>query len=67
MFQRPDQAAYQHIQDKLIEAAKEKLSGTALSVSEIAFLPGFEHSQSFSRLFKLKTNFTPIEYRGTLN
>ncbi len=60
-------SAQQHIHDKLIEAAKEKLSGTALSVSEIAFLLGFEHSQSFSRLFKSKTNFTPLEYRGTLN
>lgn len=27
----------------------------------------FELSQSFSRLFKLKTNFTPSEYRSTLN
>lgn len=65
--QHTGRSAQQHIHDKLIEAAKEKLSGTALSVSEIAFLLGFEHSQSFSRLFKLKTNVTPSEYRGTLN
>lgn len=65
--QHTGRSAQQHIHDKLIEAAKEKLSGTALSVSEIAFLLGFEHSQSFSRLFKLKTSFTPSEYRGTLN
>jgi AraC-like DNA-binding protein len=36
-------------------------------VSEIAFLLGFEHLQSFSRLIKLKSNVTPSEYRGTLN
>jgi len=59
-------SAQQHLQDKVIEAAKEKVSGTVLSLSEIAFLIGFEHSQSFSRLFKLKTNFTPSEYRATL-
>lgn len=65
--QHTGRSAQQHIHDKLIEAAKEKLSGTALSVSEIAFLLGFEHPQSFSRLFKLKTSCTPSEYRGTLN
>ena len=60
-------SAQQHIHEKMIEAAKEKLSGTALSVSEIAYQLGFEHPQSFSRLFKSKTNFTPSSYRATLN
>ncbi|PTS88966.1 AraC family transcriptional regulator, partial [Flavobacterium sp. HMWF030] len=36
----------QHIHEKLIEKAKEKLSTTELSVSEIAYELGFEHSQS---------------------
>ena len=65
--QHTGRSAQQHIHDMLIEVAKEKLSGTAMSVSEIAFLLGFEHPQSLSRLFKLKTNFTPSEYRATLN
>ena len=65
--QHTGRSAQQHIHDKLIEAAKEKLSGTTLSVSEIAFQLGFEHSQSLSRLFKLKTNLTPSEYRAALN
>jgi len=65
--QHTGRSAQQHVQDKLIEAAKEELSGTALSVSEIAFLLGFEHSQSFSRVFKLKTSFTPLAYRDSLN
>lgn len=65
--QHTGRSAQQHIHDKLIDAAKEKLSGTALSISEIAFLLGFEHPQSLSRLFKLKTNVTPSEYRATLN
>ncbi|WP_343632771.1 helix-turn-helix transcriptional regulator [Fluviicola sp.] len=58
------QTTQQHIHGKLIEAAKEKLSTTQLSVSEIAFELGFEHSQSFNRLFKSKTGITPLEYRS---
>ena len=57
----------QHIHEKLIEQAKEKLSTTSLSVSEIAFALGFEHSQSFSTLFKKKTSLSPIEFRRQFN
>jgi AraC family transcriptional regulator, transcriptional activator of pobA len=53
----------QHLHDKLIEVAKEKLSTTNLSVSEIAYELGFEHLQSFSKLFKTKTNLSPLEFR----
>jgi len=61
------QSTQQHIHDKLIEKAKEKLSTTDLSVSEIAYELGFEHSQSFSKLFKSKTNFSPLEFRHSFN
>ncbi|HVS92132.1 MAG TPA: AraC family transcriptional regulator [Mucilaginibacter sp.] len=57
----------QHIHQKLIEKAKEKLSTTALTVSEIAYGLGFEHPQSFSKLFKTKTNFSPLEFRQSFN
>lgn len=53
--------------EKLIVKAKEKLSTTNLSVSEIAYAPGFEHAQSFSTLFKKKTNLSPLEFRQALN
>ncbi|GEN75310.1 AraC family transcriptional regulator [Chryseobacterium hagamense] len=53
----------QYIQNTVIEKAKEKLSSTKLSVSEIAYELGFEHSQSFSKLFKTKTNVSPLEFR----
>lgn len=53
----------QHIQHKLVDYAKERLSTTALSVSEIAYELGFEHPQSFSKLFKKKTGLTPLEFR----
>ena len=57
----------QHIHDKLIEKAKEKLSTTDLSISEIAYELGFEHPQSFSKLFKTKTNQSPMEFRLSFN
>ncbi|ABG59255.1 helix-turn-helix domain-containing protein [Cytophaga hutchinsonii] len=57
----------QLIHEKLIEKAKEKLSTTNRSVSEIAFELGFEHSQSFSKLFKTKTNQSPLEFRQSFN
>ena len=61
------QSTQQHIHDKLIEKAKEKLSTTDLSVGEIAYQLGFEHSQSFSKLFKSKTNLSPLEFRQSFN
>jgi AraC family transcriptional regulator, transcriptional activator of pobA len=57
----------QHIHEKLIEKAKEKLSTTELSVSEIAYSLGFEHAQSFSKLFKSKTDQSPLEFRAAFN
>ena len=61
------QSTQQHIHDKLIEKAKEKLSTTSASVSEIAYDLGFEHPQSFSKLFKTKTNLSPLEFRHSFN
>lgn len=57
----------QHIQQKLIEKAKKKLSTTNLSISEIAYDLGFEHVQSFSKLFKTKTKQSPSEFREMYN
>lgn len=61
------QSTQQHIHNKLIEKAKEKLSTTDLSVSEIAYDLGFEHLQSFSKLFKIKTNQSPLEFRQSFH
>jgi AraC family transcriptional activator of pobA len=59
--------AQQHIHEKLIEKAKEMLSTTSLSVSEVAYVLGFEHSQSFSKLFKMKARLSPLEFRQSFN
>lgn len=61
------QSTQQHIQDKIIERAKYILTTTNLTVSEIAFELGFEYSQSFSKLFKKKTDVSPLEYRQSFN
>lgn len=57
----------QHIHEKVIEKAKEKLSTTTLTISEIAFELGFEYPQSFSKLFKSKTMLSPVDFRASFN
>ncbi|MGI4831977.1 MAG: helix-turn-helix domain-containing protein [Janthinobacterium lividum] len=47
----------------LIAKAREKLSIISLSVSETGYQLGFEHLPSFSKLFKTKTNLSPLEFR----
>jgi AraC family transcriptional regulator, transcriptional activator of pobA len=61
------QNAQQHIHNHLIEKAKEQLSTSQASISEIAYALGFEHPQSFSKLFKLKTNVSPLDFRRSFN
>ena len=61
------QSAQQHIHNKLIEKAKEMLTTTSFSVSEVAYHLGFEHPQSFNKLFKNKTQLSPTAYKESLN
>lgn len=61
------QNTQQHIHNRLVEKAKEILITTDLSVSEIAYQLGFEYPQSFNKVFKRKTNMSPIEYRQSFN
>ncbi len=61
------QNAQQHIHEKLIEKAKEYLAVTNLSVAEVAYQLGFEHPQSFNKLFKKKTNTSPLEFRQSFH
>lgn len=61
------QNAQQHIHDRLIEKAKIALSTTQLTVAEIAYQLGFEHPQSFNKLFKRHTNLSPTIFRKSFN
>jgi AraC-like DNA-binding protein len=57
----------QYIQNRVIELSKDLLSSTSLSVAEIAYKLGYEHPQSFSKLFKAKINISPLEFRQSFN
>ena len=61
------QNAQQHIHNKLIEKAKEMLSVSHVTVAEVAYQLGFEHPQSFNKIFKRKTNLSPLEFRQSFN
>ena len=61
------QNTQQPVHQKLIEKAKEKVTTTELSVSEIAFTLGFERPQSFSTLFRKKTQLSPVAFRESFN
>ncbi|RZJ55881.1 MAG: AraC family transcriptional regulator [Flavobacterium sp.] len=61
------QSTQHHIHNKIIEKAKELLTTTSLSVSETAYHLGFEYPQSFNKLFKSKTNLSPLEFRNSFN
>lgn len=62
-----EQTTQQPIQNRLIERAKKLLSTTGLSVSEITYRLGFEHPQSFHRLFKNQTSVFPVQCRQSFN
>ncbi len=57
-------SAQQYIQDHLLEKAKQLLTGSNLTVAEIAYKLGFDYPQSFNKLFRRKTNQTPLEFRN---
>lgn len=61
------QNAQQHIHEKLIEKAKHVLSNTNLTIAEIAYELGFEHPQSFNKLFKQKTSMSPLAFRHSFD
>jgi len=56
--------AQEHIQQKLMDIAKEKIFDNTKSVSEIAYELGFKYPQHFSRMFKKNVGHSPNEYRS---
>ncbi|UKN00438.1 helix-turn-helix transcriptional regulator [Paracrocinitomix mangrovi] len=57
----------EHINDFVVEKAKNLLLGSSNNVSEIAYELGFNYPHYFSRLFKQKTGVTPQKYRELNN
>ena len=61
------QSTQQYLHSHLIENAKDRLSTSRLSIAEIAYQLGFEHPQSFNKLFKRFTSLSPNAYRQSFN
>ncbi|MGF6849965.1 AraC-like DNA-binding protein [Chitinophaga sp. W3I9] len=61
------QSTQQHIHDRLIERAKVMLTTTRMNIAEIAYQLGFEHPQSFNKLFKRNTALSPSKFRQSFN
>ncbi len=57
-------SAKTHIDDFLLNKAKNQLLCSTASVSEIAYGLGYEYSQHFSKTFKAKTGMSPSAYRS---
>lgn len=58
------QSPKEYIQNKSIYEAKKLLWETRMTISEIAYLLGYQYPQYFSRAFKTATGLTPVEYRN---
>ena len=55
--------AKEHLNNFVVDKAKTLLLSSNDSVSGIAYTLGFNYPHYFSRLFKLKTGMTPVDYR----
>ncbi len=51
------------IENWLTGVAKQKIAGSGLSVSQIAYELGFSHPQHFTRFFKRNVGISPTQYR----
>lgn len=57
-------SAQEHIQNRIIDIAKNKVFDTDKTVNEIAYELGFKYPQHFSRFFKQHIGQSPNEYRA---
>lgn len=60
-------SAGEYILNSRMEAAKQQLRQSSLSVGEIAELLGFSDISSFSRIFKTRVGMPPSAFRGQLH
>src|ERR1700730_9208528 len=57
------QPPHRWLLDQRIDKAKQLLSGTTLSLGEIALVCGFDDQSHFTRMFSRVTNFSPGAWR----
>ena len=58
---------FEYVRRRRMEEARKLLRGSSLSVTEIAFEVGYEHSCNFSVAFKRYFGVTPREHRNRLH
>ncbi|MET1056289.1 MAG: helix-turn-helix domain-containing protein [Pedobacter sp.] len=56
--------AQEYLQSKIIDIAKERIFDKNKTVSQIAYDMGFKYPQHFSRLFKQRVGYSPVEFRS---
>lgn len=67
LFQREiGKTPFEYLTDIRAEKAREFLSTTSLSVTEICLQCGFQNSSHFANFFKLRTGMSPSEFRQSL-
>ena len=59
-------SAIKHIQQKVMDIAKERIINTNTSISRISEEMGFQYPQHFTRWFKKMEGCTPNEYRNAV-
>lgn len=57
-------SAKDHIHDYLLDEAKNLLAGSDKRIDQIAYGLGFQHAQSFSKIFKNKLGISPTDFRN---
>jgi AraC-like DNA-binding protein len=61
-----DRTPHQYLTERRIEKAKELLSSSGLTVTDVCFEVGFESLGSFSSLFHKHVGHPPIAYRALI-
>lgn len=59
-------SASEFLNNERLKSAKRLLEESSLTISEIAYLSGFNSPNYFAKNFKKRFNFTPSDYRKTL-
>lgn len=57
---------YEYVIEKRLEAAKQMLGSTGLSVRDIAYALGFSNEHYFSSCFKAHEGMTPLQYKKSI-
>lgn len=57
----------EHIHLEIVSQAKSLLLGTSATISEVAYILGFDHPSHLTKIFKAKTGLAPSDYRNEIN